>query len=297
MSAWYRTGTISSAGNVITGAGTKWADNKMGIGTGQMLIVPGDGIVQMHEILFIDSDTQLRLVNAPAAALSGAYAIVSFYTDSVPDFARRLAAQLSYYQSQMDGWQQILTGSGSVTIIAPDGTEVTIPSLAGMVSTQEMNDAITAAIAPLMPKGGGTFTGPIILSENATAALNPITKQQFDVLNNDAFTASQVANTPWVNMTLINGWTVLGENNKCRYRKVLGMVFMEFAASGGAASLITSLPVGYRPLVSVIAPAVGTLASISNISPRLTIDAGGGLYADGYAAGSPVTAVFCFSLQ
>lgn len=280
MSAWYRAGTIASAGNVVTGTGTKWADNKMGIGTGQMLIVPGDGIVQMHEILFIDSDTQLRLVNAPAAALSGAYAIVSFYTDSVPDFARRLAAQLSYYQSQMDGWQKILTGSGSVTIIAPDGTEVTIPSLAG-----------------LMPKGGGTFTGPIILSGNATAALNPITKQQFDVLNNDAFTASQVANTPWANMTLINGWTVLGENNKCRYRKVLGMVFMEFAASGGTTSLITSLPVGYRPLVSVIAPAVGTLASISSISPRLTIDAGGGLYADGYAAGYPVTAVFCFSLQ
>lgn len=128
MSAWYRVGAITSAGNVVTGTGTKWADNKMGIGAGQMLIVPGDGIIQMYEILFIDSDTRLRLVNTPEDPLSGAYAIISFYTDSVPDFARRLAAQLSYYQSQMDGWQQIMTGTGNVTIIAPDGTQVVMPS-------------------------------------------------------------------------------------------------------------------------------------------------------------------------
>ncbi|MDR4897907.1 phage tail protein, partial [Yersinia kristensenii] len=93
--AWYRAGTITSSGNVITGVGTKWLDNKMGIGAGQILLVPGDGTVKMYEILAVDTDTRLRLVATPSPALSGAYAIVSFYTDSVPDFARRLAAQLA----------------------------------------------------------------------------------------------------------------------------------------------------------------------------------------------------------
>ena len=149
MSAWYKTGTIASAGNVVTGAGTKWADNKMGIGAGQMLIVPGDGIVQMYEILRIDSDTQLRLVNAPSAELSGAYAIVSFYTDSVPDFSRKLTAQLAYYQSQMDDWQQILTGEGQITIIAPDGTAVTMTALGDILQNidwlKDNKDEIEAA--------------------------------------------------------------------------------------------------------------------------------------------------------
>lgn len=129
MSAWYRTGTITSAGNVVTGTGTLWADNKMGIGSGQMLLVPGDGVVRIFEISSIDSNTQLRLVAIPDSPLTGNYAIASFYTDSVPDFARRLAAQLSYYQSQMDGWQKILTGTGIINLIAPDGTVVSVPSM------------------------------------------------------------------------------------------------------------------------------------------------------------------------
>lgn len=129
MSAWYRTGTITSAGNVVTGSGTLWADNKMGIGSGQMLLVPGDGVVRIFEISSIDSNTQLRLVAIPDSPLTGNYAIASFYTDSVPDFARRLAAQLSYYQSQMDGWQKILTGTGIINLIAPDGTVVSVPSM------------------------------------------------------------------------------------------------------------------------------------------------------------------------
>jgi hypothetical protein len=133
MSAWYRTGTITSSGNVVTGTGTLWADNKMGIGSGQMLLVPGDGVVRIFEISSIDSNTQLRLVAIPDAPLAGNYAIASFYTDSVPDFARRLAAQLSYYQSQMDGWQKILTGTGIINLIAPDGTVVSVPSMSYII--------------------------------------------------------------------------------------------------------------------------------------------------------------------
>ena len=130
MSAWYRSGTIAVAGKTVTGTGTNWTDNKMGIGPGQALLIPGAGTVKVYEIARVDSATQLTLTDDAGTVSAGqAYAIMSFYSDSVPDFARRLSAQLSYYQSQMDGWQEIMTGTGSITLEAPDGTQVTVSSL------------------------------------------------------------------------------------------------------------------------------------------------------------------------
>lgn len=126
---WYKTGSISVSGVTVTGVGTNWTDNKQGIGPGQALLLPAAGTVKMYEILRVDSATKLTLTSDAGTVAAGqAYAIMSFYTDSIPDFARRLSAQLSYYQSQMDGWQQIMTGTGSITIAAPDGTNVTISS-------------------------------------------------------------------------------------------------------------------------------------------------------------------------
>ncbi|EEP91825.1 hypothetical protein [Yersinia kristensenii] len=257
--AWYRAGTITSAGNVITGVGTKWLDNKMGIGAGQMLLVPGDGPVKMYEILAVDSDTKLRLVTIPSPALSGAYAIVSFYNDSFPDFARRLAAQLSYYQSQMDGWQKIMTGTGNVTIIAPDGTSVVIPSFSSLV-----------------------------------------TKQQFDTLSNDAFTASKIVNTQWINLTLLNGWILpVGFAARAVYRKVLGLIFIEMYISGGAAASIAfTLPAGYRPTKATFVTSIaGTPSNPATSVPRLTIGTNGNGTIYDVAPGSVAGVSLCFSLE
>ena len=133
--AWYTTGTIAVSGTTVTGTGTNWLDNKQSIGAGQALLIPGSGTVKMYEIASVTSATKLTLKTSPGTIAAGqAYAILSFYTDSVPDFARRLAAQLSYYQAQMDGWQQIMTGTGSVTLTAPDGTSVTISSFSKLTS-------------------------------------------------------------------------------------------------------------------------------------------------------------------
>ena len=133
--AWYTTGTIAVSGTTVTGTGTNWLDNKQSIGAGQALLIPCSGTVKMYEIASVTSATKLTLKTSPGTIAAGqAYAILSFYTDSVPDFARRLAAQLSYYQSQMDGWQQIMTGTGDVTLTAPDGTSVTISSLSKLTA-------------------------------------------------------------------------------------------------------------------------------------------------------------------
>ena len=133
--AWYTTGTIAVSGTTVTGTGTNWTDNKQGIGPGQALLIPGAGTVKMYEIASVTSATKLTLKTSAGTVAAGqAYAIMSFYTDSVPDFARRLAAQLSYYQSQMDGWQQLLTSTDSVTLIAPDGSSVMMSSIAKLTA-------------------------------------------------------------------------------------------------------------------------------------------------------------------
>ncbi|HGY1013677.1 TPA: hypothetical protein ACNUUK_001957 [Aeromonas salmonicida subsp. smithia] len=57
-----------------------------------------------------------------------AYAIDITRTSTTPGFSRELSAFVAYHQLQMDGWQQLLTGTGDVTLTAPDGTKKTVPS-------------------------------------------------------------------------------------------------------------------------------------------------------------------------
>ncbi|MGK3115330.1 pyocin knob domain-containing S74 family peptidase [Candidatus Pantoea formicae] len=157
--AWYVTGTIAVSGTTVTGTGTNFLDNTQSIGPGQALLIPGSGTVKMYEIASVQSATKLTLKTSAGTIAAGqAYAILSFYTDSVPDFARRLAAQLSYYQSQMDGWQQIMTGTGSITMTAPDGTTVTISSFSKLTadisnSLQQRGQPTTQGIADINSMG------------------------------------------------------------------------------------------------------------------------------------------------
>ncbi|HBI10095.1 MAG TPA: hypothetical protein DDY57_08080, partial [Franconibacter pulveris] len=173
MSAWYRSGTIAVAGKTVTGTGTNWTDNKMGIGPGQALLIPGAGTVKVYEISRVDSATQLTLTDDAGTMAAGqVYAIMSFYSDSVPDFARRLSAQLSYYQSQMDGWQEIMTGNGSVTLEAPDGTQVTLSSFKKLTSDMAAKaDKVDGAV-PVAQGGTGSTTSAGALTNLGAVSTN-----------------------------------------------------------------------------------------------------------------------------
>ena len=174
--AWYRDGTVrvTNGSATVTGTGTLWGDNKQGIGPGQMLLVPAAGTVQVYEILRVDSNTQLTLKDnfVGTTAAASVYAIPSFYTDSVPDFARRLSAQLSYYQSQMDGWQQIMTGNGSVTLTAPNGQAVTISSFKKL--TDDMSGKASNT-DPRLSTVDGKSGGRISTSVDVTNELGVVT--------------------------------------------------------------------------------------------------------------------------
>lgn len=128
----YETGTITSALNstTISGTGTKWSDAKIGITNGSVLFVSSsagmDGVYQVKRVI---NDTSIELTQPIYKAFTNAkYSILVAEASSTASFANQLAAALGYYQAQIDGWQQIMTGTGDVELTAPDGTKVTIKS-------------------------------------------------------------------------------------------------------------------------------------------------------------------------
>ncbi|HHS7123802.1 TPA: hypothetical protein ACTM63_004375 [Yersinia enterocolitica] len=142
--SWYEAGTVTSVAgtNVITGVGTLWNNPIFGIASGQMIFIPGSGQVVIYEILAVDSDTKIRITRNIAIAITNSeYAIVTTVSNSMSDLARRTAVQLALYQKLLEDWQDITTGTGDVTIIAPDGSTVVIPSLSDL--TAWVNDSKT----------------------------------------------------------------------------------------------------------------------------------------------------------
>ncbi|MFS7220818.1 pyocin knob domain-containing protein [Rahnella inusitata] len=169
--AWYKTGTVAVAATKVTGTGTNFLDAKFGIGPGQAFLLPASGTVKIYEIASVEDATHLTLTTTAGTVAAGAaYAVMSFYTDSIPDFSKRLAAQLGYYQSQMDGWQQIMTGTGTISITAPDNTVVNISSFSKL--TSDISSALKDTLVPF--KGDiNTILTEGIYHPTAAALNNP----------------------------------------------------------------------------------------------------------------------------
>ncbi|MGP7732922.1 hypothetical protein [Oceanimonas smirnovii] len=127
---WYRAGTIAmtSGSKKVTGTGTSWANAQNGIAKGTALVLASGASVDVYEIDRVESNTVLYLVDnyRGTNATGKTYAIDTTRTDSIPEFARRLAATLSYHQQNLDVLQQLYTSTAaSITFTAPDGTEIT----------------------------------------------------------------------------------------------------------------------------------------------------------------------------
>lgn len=126
---WYRAGTVSvtNGSKKITGFGTLWKTTVLKPDKGHPVHGP-DG--RIYELDYVESDTVMYIVTAYAGATAAgqAYAIDIPRTSSIPAFSRDLSAFMGYHQTQMDGWQQLLTGTGDVTLTAPDGTKLTVPT-------------------------------------------------------------------------------------------------------------------------------------------------------------------------
>jgi hypothetical protein len=158
--SWYKAGKVTSVAgtNVITGTGTLWSNPIFGIAPGQMILVPGAGQVVIYEILAVDSDAQIRISSNSASSITNSdYAIVTTVSNSMSDLARRTAVQLALYQGLLEDWQLITTGTGDVTIIAPDGSTVVIPSLTKM--SQDINGKVSQQQLSSLGVGLPTLVG------------------------------------------------------------------------------------------------------------------------------------------
>lgn len=126
---WYRAGTVSvtNGSKKVVGTGTTWKSGTSKPDKGHTVWAP-DG--KAYELDYVESDTVFYLVTAySGVTVSGAaYAIDISRSGTNSAFSRDLSAFVAYHQLQMDGWQQLLTGTGDVTLTAPDGTKLTVPS-------------------------------------------------------------------------------------------------------------------------------------------------------------------------
>lgn len=128
---WKRDGTVAvtNGNKKVTGTGTTFADTKNGVAKGHLFCITSGTSVDVYEVDYVVSNTELYLVQAyrGATATGKAYEIITTFSDSVPEFARRLTATLSAYQQQSDAFQALLTSTATtVEVTAPDGTKQTL---------------------------------------------------------------------------------------------------------------------------------------------------------------------------
>lgn len=150
---WVRAGTVTltSGSKKVTGSGTAW-------NTGTNKVTKGCAFIYnniAYEVDYINSDTELYLVDTyGGTTTSGAsYRIQIAVTDTIPELASRIATALAYWNGQAANLQALTTGSGNVTLTAPDGTQVTVPSYSNM----QPKDALLTAIANLTTSADKLF--------------------------------------------------------------------------------------------------------------------------------------------
>ncbi|MCE9874067.1 hypothetical protein LZ667_22190 [Hafnia alvei] len=163
----YETGTITGALNAttISGTGTKWSDAKNGIANGSVIFVASaagmDGVYQVKRVI---NDTSIELSQPIYKAFTNSkYSILIAEASSTAAWSNQLSATIQYYLEQMNGWQQIMTGTGDVELTAPDGTKVTIKSFTAL----DKNKADKSALGTAAWVNTGANKGNILLNKQA----------------------------------------------------------------------------------------------------------------------------------
>lgn len=244
--AWYRSGTVTAAAgqNVITGTGTQWANNVMGVAPGQALVVQrSDGNTLIYEILAVDSNTKIRINGNVVDALSASnYGIQTSVANSYSALARETSAQLALYQQLLQDWQLITTGTGNVSIIAPDGTEVVIPALSWITDSKTWFDANRE----LIDNAGEAVAGAETARDQAVAANTAAQAAKTTAVNSatTASTAATAATGAATTATTASGTAVTAKNDAVTARDVA----VAAAASVNLGPLGIGLPT--QPVIS-----------------------------------------------
>lgn len=165
----YTTGSVSVAGNTVTGTGTNFTAAGSLIRVGCTLVTLANP-VQVFQITAINSATQLTVTPAatPAIAAGTAYAILLSDSLSVDGLAQNIAETLTLYQRNMSGFADVMNGAGDVTITI-NGVAVTVPgqkSLAKKGANSDITSLSGLTTALSIAQGG---TGAKTAADAATA--------------------------------------------------------------------------------------------------------------------------------
>ena len=155
---WVRAGTVTltNGSKKVTGSGTAWNSGTNKVTKGCAFIYNNIE----YEVDYINSDTELYLVDTYGGTTGSglSYRIQIAVTDTIPELASRIATALAYWNGQAANLQALTTGSGNVTLTAPDGTQVVVPAYSSMQS----KDTLLTALAALTTTADKLvyFTGP-----------------------------------------------------------------------------------------------------------------------------------------
>lgn len=139
--AWYYQGSIKieAGSNVVTGTGTQWKVNLYGIGEGQALVIGNERL----EILYVDSDTSIRLALPHAQGYTGSYHIETSYAGTGGDASRQISAALRRLTTLTFDWTEWMTSSAA-TIIATDALGQPVE-----IATYKALSAVAGDVGPL----------------------------------------------------------------------------------------------------------------------------------------------------
>ncbi|GAA4493459.1 hypothetical protein [Pseudaeromonas paramecii] len=133
---WIRVGTVSVTQNSkkVTGSGTTWASTASNKPAKGHTFWGPDGAA--YEVDYVESDTVLYLADTylGATASGQAYRIDNTRDGTTPALSRKVSEFYAYMGGYIDALGAIVSGAGDVTFTAPDGQQVTVPSLSSMLS-------------------------------------------------------------------------------------------------------------------------------------------------------------------
>lgn len=283
-------GTIALTNNsaTVTGTGTSFTTE---LKVNDFVVSTVGGVAYTLGVKSIESNTSLTLMeNYTGPSASGqSWTPVPYGTMAA--ITAQLAAQVTYavrgFNLDKVNWQQIFTGSGTVTVMLPDGTSWQGPAWNGIGSTitgkldksQNLNDLSDKGIART---NLGFVDGALPLLLGGTGAKTLSGAQSSLGIKPDAF--SPADNTAgWITPTGANGWSVGSTVVRTGYRKVMGKVqlSLNMTANGAKADGTTmfTLPAGYIPTTII---SVSSAISDLTTANRAEIQPDGRVVCQGY---------------
>ncbi|MFP1891102.1 hypothetical protein ACLEEJ_00125 [Lonsdalea quercina] len=142
-------GTIALTNNstTVTGTSTSFSSD---LTPGDYIVAVVGGVTYTLPVKTVDSGTQVTLIKAYDGPTTSGAAWSAVPKDTMTAITAQLASQVTYAIRGLNldktNWQQILTGTGNVTVSLPDGSQYSGPAWRGLADQVSANASAIAAV-------------------------------------------------------------------------------------------------------------------------------------------------------